>query len=102
MTQVWDYMTDVALFEMKQLHLFWTFGPEDYTDESRRLQLSRGKFIDVLLDKLGKRLLYMGAHFENTPYIDCTTEEDYVKYEKSHKADKNAKSRIEGCFIICT
>ena len=32
----------------------------------------------------------MGAHFANTSYIDCTTEEDYAKYEKSHNAGKNA------------
>ena len=44
----------------------------------------------------------MGAHFVNTPYIDCTTEEDCAKYEKSHKAGKNANCRIEGFLIICT
>ena len=44
----------------------------------------------------------MGAHFANTPYNDCMTEEDYAKYEKSHNAGKNANCRIEGCLIICT
>ena len=58
--------------------------------------------MDVLPDKAGKRPLYMGAHFANTPYIDCTTEEDYAKYEKTHRAGTNANFRIEGCKIICT
>ena len=61
---------------------------DDYTDESRRLELPHGKLIDVLLDKTGKRPLHMGAHVANTPYIDCATE-DYAKYEKSHLAGKN-------------
>ena len=75
---------------------------KDHTDESRRLEISPGKFIDVLPDESGKRPLYLGAHFPNTPYIDCVTEEDYTKFERSYLAGKNANCTIEGCLIVCT
>ena len=44
----------------------------------------------------------MRAHFINTPYIDCTMEKDYAKYEKSHLAGKNANCIIQGYVIRCT
>lgn len=44
----------------------------------------------------------MSTHFSNTPCIDWNTVEDYTKYEKIHKAGKNANFRIKGCLIICT
>ena len=75
---------------------------DDYTDDSRRLQLSPGKFIAMLPDKSGKRPLYMGAHFSNMPYIDSNTVEDYAKYETNNWFGKNANCRVEGCLIICT
>ena len=79
----------LGLFAARQFLIDWIltvyFGErpqEAATDETRRLQVAPGKFIDVLADKLGNRPLYSCAHFINTPYIDCTLAEDYAKYDK--------------------
>ena len=76
--------------------------PKEQTDELCHFEIFLGKFIDVLADESGKRPLYLGAHFANTPYIDCVTAEDYANYENSKLAGKNANCIIEGCLIRCT
>ena len=75
---------------------------EGDTDQSRRLEVSPGKDIDVLADASGKRPLYFGAHFANTPYIDCTTAEDYTKFDRNNWSGNNANCIIDGCLITCT
>ena len=55
---------------------------EEDTDVSCQFEVSPGKVIDVFAGALRKRRLYFGAPFANTPYINCTTAEDYAKYEK--------------------
>ena len=75
---------------------------EEDTDVTRRLEVSPGKVIDVLPDESGNRPLYFGAHFANTPYIDCTTAEDYTKFDRNNWSGKNANCIIDGCLITCT
>ena len=72
------------------------------TDKTRRLAVARGKVLDVLADASGNRPLYFGAHFANTPYIDCTTAEDYTKFDRNNWSGKNANCIIDGCLITCT
>ena len=74
---------------------------EEDTDETRRLEVSPGKFLDVLANASGNRPLYFGAHFANTPYIDCTTTEDYASFEKNNWSGNNANCVIDGCLIKC-
>ena len=86
-----EYDAGLGLFAARQFQkgdvitvYFGVRAREQDTDETRRLEVSPGKVIDVLPDESGNRPLYFGAHFANTPYIDCTTAEDYAKYEKNN------------------
>ena len=104
-----EYDPGLGLFAARQFLIgdvitvyFGERARERDTDQSRQLELSPGKHIDVLADASGKRPLYFGAHFTNTPYMDCSTAEDYAKYEKNNWCGKNANCRIEGCLIVCT
>ena len=104
-----EYDSGLGLFAARQflIHdvITVSFGvrPQEVdTDESRRLEVGTGKFIDVLADQSGKRPLYFGAHFTNTPYIDCTSVEEHTKYEKNPWLGKNENCKIVGRTIICT
>lgn len=104
-----EYDPELGLFAARQFHIndvitvcFGERAREGDTDQSRRLEVSPGKDIDVLADVSGKRPLYFGAHFANAPYIDYITAEDFAKYEKSNWCGKNANCQIEGCLIVCT
>ena len=104
-----EYDPGLGLFSARQflvhdvITVYFGVRPQEVdTDESRRLEVGTGKFIDVLADKLGKRPLYFGAHFANTPYFYCTSAEDYAKYEKTHWLGKNTNCEIVDCIISCT
>ena len=48
--------------------------------ETRRLEVSPGKVVDVLAKASGNRSLHFGAHFANMQYTDFSTAEDYAKF----------------------
>ena len=104
-----EYDAGLGLFAARQFQkgdvitvYFGVRAREEDTDETRRLEVARGKVIDVLADASGNRPLYFGAHFANTPYIDCITSEDYANFEKNNWSGKNANCVIDGCLIKCT
>ena len=103
-----EYDPGLGLFAARQFLIhdvitvyFGVRTQEVDTDESRRLEVGAGKFIDVLADQLGKRPLYFGAHFAHISYIRCKMEEDYTKYKKKNLAGKNENCIIDGCCIRC-
>ena len=104
-----EYDAGLGLFAARQFQkgdvitvYFGVRAREEDTDETRRLEVARGKVIDVLADASGNRPLYFGAHFANTPYADCTTAEDYTNFERNNWSGKNANCVIDGCLIKCT
>ena len=104
-----EYDAGLGLFAARQFVVddvitvyFGVRAREEDTDETRRLEVARGKVIDVLADASGNRPLYFGAHFANTPYADCTTAEDYTNFERNNWSGKNANCVIDGCLIKCT
>ena len=74
-----EYDSVLGLFAARQFPIddvivvyFGERPREVHTEQSCRLQVAPGEFIDLLADKSGKRPLYVVAHFADTLYIDCT------------------------------
>ena len=104
-----EYDAGLGLFAARQFQkgdvitvYFGVRAREQDTDETRQLEVSPSKVIDVLPNESGNRPLYFGAHFANTPYIDCTTAEDYTKFDRNNWSGKNENCVIDGCLIKCT
>lgn len=96
-------------------HLFWSpffkgdhitvyFGKQadpNNPDCSQKLKVKNGKVLGIQPDELGRRPLYFGGHFGNTPYF-IIGDREWEYYDRNTHAGKNANCQCEGCIIICT